>query len=210
MPNPIFAQKPVKEINCPQCGYPLPIYFQYTKLLECPSCRSTIFLDDEVARVRGDSSALTEEPSLIKLHQLFKFESHSYLPVGKIRYSYGRGFWEEWFLKRNDGASWWLSIDEGDFVLEREVSLDLIGDFDVDNLKIGNFVGDFMVTEIATGECKGFAGELPEPIEIGAKHGYIHFQGEAGELLTLEYSANGEKKLFRGRWIDPFEIEISI
>ena len=206
MAKALYDLKPIKRINCPQCGYPLPIYFNYTKLIECPSCHSSIFLGDEVAKVIGSSSALSKEPSLIELYKAFRYQNHNYMPVGKVRYSYGRGFWEEFFLKRDDSKGWWLSIDEGDFALEEEVDILVLGDFEVDSLKVGRFIKDYMVTEMGEGEVVGFEGEIPEPIEIGKTYGYIHLSGAGSELLTIEYDIEG-KKLFKGNWIDPFLIE---
>ena len=208
----IYTPRPQKNINCPQCGYKLPIYFEYTKLIECPSCKSTIFLGDEVAKKIGEASALSPEPSLIQMHKPFKYQNHRYIPVGKIRYSYDRGFWEEWYLKRDDGKGWWLSIDEGDFALEQSDDISSLRDFNafaIDSLRVGKFVGDYLVSEMGYGKCEGFSGELPEPIEIGLTHKYIHLSGDKAELLTIEYDRNreGDVTLFRGRWIDPFLIK---
>jgi len=206
MAKALYNIKPIKEINCPQCGYPLPIYFLYTKLVECPSCHSNIFLEDEVAKVIGTSSALSPEPSLIELYKPFKYQTHTYMPVGKIRYNYGRGFWEEFFLKRDDSEGWWMSIDEGDFALEKKDDISTLGEFNLDDLRVGRFIKDYMVTEMGSGKVEGFSGEIPEPIELGMRHNYIHLSGKGSELLTIEYDDLG-KSLFRGNWIDPFLIE---
>jgi hypothetical protein len=128
------------------------------------------------------------------------------MPVGKIRYSYGRGFWEEFFLKRDDKKEWWLSIDEGDFALEQKVDIKILGDIDFDSLRVGRFIKDYMVTEMGSGKVEGFAGEIPEPIELGLTHNYIHLSGAGSELLTIEYDTLG-KELYQGNWIDPFLIE---
>jgi hypothetical protein len=206
----LYTPKPLKSMNCPQCGYELPIYFNYTKLIECSSCRSTIFLGDEVAKVLGRASVLSPEPSLIKMHHPFFYKKHQYFPVGKIRYSYDRGFWEEWFLKRDDSQSWWLSIDEGDFVLEKEADSLTLGDFDLDNLRVGQFVGDLLISEMGRGVCEGFEGELPKQIKIGITHRYIHLSGEEAKLWTLEYDEfQSSRKLFQGEWIDPFLIKVA-
>jgi len=200
-----FAQ-PLKTINCPQCGYPLPIYFAYAKLAQCESCGSSIFLDDESARLAGYSSVLAPESSLIKLNKAFEYDKKRYLPVGMIRYSYGRGFWEEWWLKSDDGGEYWLSVDEGDMVLDR-----LIPNEDKPELfssaKIGQKVDEkWVITEIGTGECVGFSGSLPFIVTVGQKHKYIHLSGYKASLKTLEVDPTG-MRTYIGTWIDIFDIK---
>ena len=202
---PLYQATIDKTINCPQCGDSLPIYFKWTKLVQCPSCKSTIFLEDESVKLIGKSSALSPEPSLLELRVPISIENKTYTPLGKIRYSYGRGFWEEWFLVGGKNREFWLSIDEGDFVLESRAKI-VLPFRNIDKLSIGKQYGKFVVTEIGEGECVGFEGELPEPISIGDLHKYAHLSEGGADLMTVE-SSSGEIKVFRGHWIDPFEIK---
>ncbi len=198
-----------KTINCPQCGAKLPIYIEQTKLLQCQYCGSTIFLEDKEARLAGYSSTLTPEPSLIKLAQVFRYKHKFYFPLGKIRYSYGRGFWEEWWLKDNKDQTYWLSIDEGDFALEQEdqevpYTLKMLKD-----IEIGQELDNaWIVTEIGKGVCKGFEGSLPWDIKIDEEYRYIQLSDENANLRTIEIEKENIQS-FTGRWIDPFDIEVS-
>jgi len=136
--------------NCPQCGDALAIHFKYSKLVKCRSCGSSIFLEDDAVKLIGESAVLSPEPSLIQLHQPFNYRGHHYLPLGKIRYSYGRGFWEEWFLKDSRNKEYWLSIDEGDFVLQEKVKLSLPSQ-QPSSFTIGTKYGKYLVTEKGQG-----------------------------------------------------------
>ncbi|HIP51174.1 MAG TPA: DUF4178 domain-containing protein [Campylobacterales bacterium] len=192
--------------NCPQCGDTLEIHFKYSKLIKCRSCNSSIFLEDDTVKLIGKSSALSPEPSLIELHKIFKYRSQTFTPLGKIRYSYGRGFWEEWFLKDEKNKAFWLSIDEGDFVLQEKVKLS----FPVSRTQkftVGAKYGKYIVTEKGEGLCVGFEGELPEKIELQEKHDYVHLSQGYGKLVTLEFTDKSIQS-FRGEWIDPLEIEV--
>ena len=195
-----------KSQNCPQCGDRLDIYFKYSKLIKCASCGSSIFLGDEAAKLIGKSSVLAEEPSLLQLHKPFKYKSKHYIPIGKIRYSYGRGFWEEWFLKDESNKEYWLSIDEGDFVLQEKIKLSLPFKSSKD-LNIGKRYGKHVVTEKGEGRCVGFEGELPQEIHLDETHHYVHLSEGMGKLLTVEFS-NTLTEMFKGEWIDPLEIEV--
>jgi len=120
MPNNFTIEK---QFNCPQCGYALSLYFKHTKLVQCVSCKSTIFLEDDASEVAGDSSVLAPEISILKVNTPFFYSQKTYLPLGKICYSYGRGFWEEWWVKDTQNNEYWLSVDEGDLVLQQKVDV---------------------------------------------------------------------------------------
>ncbi len=201
----IYKSHIEKTINCPQCGYPLPIYFKWTKLVQCPACKSSIFLEDESIKLIGKSSTLSPEPSLLTIGEPIIIENKSFLPLGKIRYSYGRGFWEEWFLKGESNREFWLSIDEGDFALERPLNIPLpFKDFR--ELQVGREYGKYIVTEKNSAECVGFEGELPREIKIGEIYEYAHLSKGGASLVTVEYQ-NGNMRIFVGEWIDPFKIK---
>jgi len=204
---PLYQTTIEKTINCPQCGDELPIYFKWTKLVECQSCKSSIFLEDDSVKFIGKASTLSPEPSLLELRVPISIEDKIYTPLGKIRYSYGRGFWEEWFLigGKHHNLEFWLSVDEGDFVLESKANI-VLPFKNIERLSVGKKYGKFVVTEIGEGECMGFEGELPEPIAIGDIHKYAHLSEGGSDLMTIE-SSSDEIKIFRGNWIDPFSIK---
>jgi len=130
-----------KTINCPQCGYALPLYMKHTKLVQCTSCKSSIFLENDATKLAGDSSVLASKISILELNQPFFYDHKSYLPLGKIRYSYGRGFWEEWWIKDTQNNEYWLSIDEGDLVLQQKTQMHYDNDI-VEHLSIGDILNN--------------------------------------------------------------------
>jgi len=202
----LFKTEIDKSKHCPQCGDALEIHFKYSKLVKCRSCGSSIFLEDAAVKRIGESSVLSPEPSLIQLHTPFSYKNSDYLPLGKIRYSYGRGFWEEWFLKDEKNKEFWLSIDEGDFVLEEKMQLSLPFKSS-QKFTVGTTYGKYLVTEKGQGRCVGFEGELPKEIHFGELHHYVHLSQGEGNLLTLEFT-NNSTETFQGKWIDPLEIRV--
>ncbi len=142
---------------------------------------------------------------MVKLYDPIIINNKNYLPIGKIRYSYGRGFWEEWFLKGEKNQEFWLSIDEGDFVLEKQTKISL--PFKSPHVvRVGRRYGGYLATEVGEGKCVGFEGELPFAIEIGKTHKYIHLSKGGGNLVTVEFSDRVDK-VFQGKWIDPLSIK---
>lgn len=194
-----------KRINCPQCGSQLPVRFKYSKLIVCEHCGSTIFLEDQAVHLAGTQSVLSEEPSLIKLKQSFIYKQKEYYPLGHIRYDYGRGFWDEWWIINSTGKGYWMSVDEGDFAFEKPIEVP--EGLDIDKLQLGNEIGKWVVTERNHAVCKGFEGELPEKISVGDEFEYIDLSSSKGEILSVEIF-DGKIKAFQGIWVDPFEVKV--
>ena len=141
---------------------------------------------------------------MLQLHNPIQIADKNFLPVGKIRYAYGRGFWEEWFLTDNQNQQFWLSIDEGDFVLQQKSNI-ILPFKNPSAVSVGRKYGKYIVTEKGSGECVGFEGELPETIKLGESHVYLHLSEGKGKLLTLENDGT-KNQIFTGEWIDPLTI----
>lgn len=197
---------PTKSINCPQCGDRLPLTFLHSKLVVCASCHSTIFLEDDAVRLAGKQSVLAEIPSLIQIQQPFSYQSHTYFPVGHVRYQYDSGFWDEWWVFDEGGEGVWVSVDEGDFAFEKPVKAP--ANITFEKLTIDTKINNWRVTERGTAVCDSFEGELPEIIKSGDQFDYVHLSKPDGQLLTLEFSDNSVKA-YKGKWVDPFEITVN-
>lgn len=198
-------------INCPQCGDAQALTFKHTKLTVCSSCGSTLFIEDEHVRLAGKQSVLADYPSLIQLNQTFTYHHDSYLPVGHIRYSYELGYWDEWWVLDNSGEGKWLSVDEGDFVLERPIAIQSgLPNFALLSLDQEYTIlnQEWVVTEIDQAKCVGFTGELPEIIEVDETFDYAHLSGMNGELLTLEFPENQAVRSYMGQWLNPYSIKV--
>jgi len=194
-----------KHMNCPQCGAALALYFKHTKLIQCESCKSSIFLENDAVQSAGDSAVLAPELSLIQLNTPFLYKQKSYLPIGMIRYSYGRGFWEEWWIKDTQNNAYWLSIDEGDLVLEEEIPVAYSPEvFNSLYLK-QRLEGGWIVTEKGTATCEGFSGSLPKKVSKGSTYSYVHLSGKNAVLQTIEKSQE-TMHAYSGVWINPFDI----
>ena len=198
-------------LNCPQCGSALPLTFSFAKLAVCEQCNSTIFLEDDGAKLAGKSAVLSKLPSLIQLKQPFSYRHTDYTPVGHIRYGYGYGYWDEWWVLDNSGQGVWMSVDEGDFAFEypEKVSGNVPTFQQMRPEKKVKILGkEWKVTERGHAVCEGFRGELPEIIEEGEAFDYVHLSGPQKELVTLEYFDEDEIYAYRGKWVDPFEIKV--
>ena len=193
--------------NCPNCGAELSRRVARSKMVACDSCESTVLLEDDAVRLAGKQGVMAEEPSLFELGRPVEYEGESYMPIGKARFSYGQGWWDEFWALDGKGDGVWISVDEGDIAIEHRRETDAV--IVEDLLTVGakfKFEGDVMrVSEADTARCEALRGEFPEALEVGDTYRYYHLSGPRGRLVTLEFE-DGEMFVSEGLWIDPYEV----
>lgn len=197
------------EINCPACGASLDPRLKYSKLVVCAYCQMAIFLEDEAAKVAGKMAVLTDQPSMLSIGQRFSYQGLNFVPIGRIRYAYPKGYWEEWWVLGDDGHPYWVSIDEGDVAIESKVETQAkFPPFA--EIKLGQEIvvsgKNARITEKNSCQCVGAEGELPFQVAPNESHDYADLTGEASSIYTLEYFPEGVE-CFEGKWIDPFEVK---
>ena len=198
--------------NCPQCANALTLRFKYSKLTRCSSCQSTIFLEDETVLSLGKINLLSDEPTLLSLDTPFTYGKSSFLPIGKIRYAHTIGFWEEWFVLDKEDKGVWISVDEGDMLIEEPLDLD---DEVIENILQHKKLGDdvkinnkhYRITEKEKGLCQGFEGEIDRKVTIGESLEYMHLTAlHHTEHITLEKEGR-VYGAYIGKWIDIYELK---
>lgn len=196
-------------INCPVCGAQAPVNFRFTKLTVCTHCKTSLFLEDNAVKYVGKKSAIVETPSLFTLGHRYRYREHVLEAIGRIQFSYGKGYWDEWWMLSATGDGCWVSVDEGDIAFETKIeSAKRVPDCTA--VKVGDQIrlnGKLLhVTELNKSICIGIEGSLPEVIFPGEEHDYVECLGSKGLLYTIE-CFEGQKQLYKGSWIDPFEIK---
>ena len=200
-----------RQFNCPNCGSLLPRRFRYTKLVVCDNCRGILYLRRGGIDKLGTQAELAEHPSLFRLYHRFAYRDLMLEPVGMLRYGYGRGFWEEWWCLDGEGSGHWISVDEGDFVMEQKKETGT-GLPSPDALATGGTIAllgaNWTVTELGTARLQGMRGELPEGVDPDRSFRYAHLERPGRRLITLEYDDPAQPPdVYLGEWMDPFEIE---
>ncbi len=196
-------------LNCPVCGAAVPVRIQFVKLAVCEHCKTTLFLQDDAVKHVGKKSMLTQMPSIFELSKRYQHRSWTFETCGRIQFDYDGGMWDEWWVVSPNGENKWLSVDEGDIVLEAPFEgTDKLADFDQINVgqevKIDGRL--LIVTEKNTSRCIAVEGQLPDLIFPGKVHNYIHLSGPNGTHYTFEY-VNKRVKAYKGVWIDPFDVK---
>jgi len=179
-------------------------------MLSCESCTTTILLEDEGLRLAGEQGVLHQVPMLFGLGDEIQINAARYQILGQARFSYGRGTWDEFWALREDQESAWISVDEGDLILQQSLTRSEWPRYD-GYLQLGSTVEYdaeiFAVTEIGSGECTGLQGSFGHTLYVGETYQFYNLQGDRGRVLSAEMQ-EGSREWFLGRWLDPFEVEV--
>ncbi len=195
--------------QCPNCGDELTANLLNALTVTCESCQSTVYLLDDRLIKAGSAGVMHDAPTLLELNDQVVIEGVCYTALGHARFSYGAGWWDEYWLVPEQGDGRWLSADEGDIALQ--IPVDNKPDVSSSTGVIGDIIHyqstRYTLTEIDAGECTALRGSFPEQMAVGDKFTYVNFTSIAGDLLSREVHA-GSETWFEGRWIDPFELKV--
>lgn len=179
-----------KEIGCPSCGATHDVHNPGVMMIVCEYCGNSVYWDEEQLRDAGKQSILPEGFSRLFRGATGRLLSKRFVVLGRVRYSFGKGFWDEWFLEFHDGTTGWLFEDNHEFALEREVSgekLPPFSKFEV-GAKFRARKKEFVVEEVGEAECLGVEGDLPKAVLTGEKYPYVDASSPDGKhTLSIEF-----------------------
>ncbi|MEP4036582.1 DUF4178 domain-containing protein [Pseudophaeobacter sp.] len=200
----------MSELNCPNCGNRVAPAIKSAKMITCDACTTTLLLEDAGLRLAGDQGVLHEVPLICQLGDELKIGKGRYQILGHARFSYGRGTWDEFWAIDSSGEPVWISVDEGDLILQRVLPPKGWPEYR-GTLRLGRNLRykaeGFRVDEDGTGTCVGLKGSFGHPLTVGETYRFLNLQGESGTVLSAEI-AGQETEWFIGQWIDPFEVEV--
>ncbi|WP_236626222.1 DUF4178 domain-containing protein [Actibacterium mucosum] len=164
-------------------------------------------MQDDVARLAGEQGVMHDAPMLFGVGDLVINGGVTVAIHGHARFSYGRGFWDEFWGLDEAQNPVWISVDEGDVVLQRKVHEAPIDARASMGTTFNMMDVEYTVTERETAECVAVRGSFDEELAVGETFTFLNCTGEYGGLASGEFWPQGEA-WFVGRWLDPFEIEI--
>ncbi len=195
---------------CPSCGAPVEADQRFAHLVVCPYCHSSFVLDEKAARIAGTMSLLPKTGSPLFVGATGTLMKRKFSILGRVRYGWERGFWDEWFVGFEDGSMAWISEDESNFTLETWSDMDKPpAEFDEvmpgDSVTIGGM--NFHIDEKNCAICEGGEGQLPFEIEKGEVIPFLDLSADQG-FGTIEYEPDGNTRVFVGRRLEMSEIEL--
>lgn len=191
------------QINCPSCGAGHDVKNPGLITFVCEYCGNAVYWDEGGIKDVGKQSILPEGFSRMYRGALGSLLNKRFEVLGRVRYSFGKGFWDEWYIEFEKGGTAWLSEDNHEFALETETQNIRVPEFDAlyPGYKIKSKDTAFIVEEIGYAECLGVEGDLPKMIQSGERYKYADGSSPDGRYtIGIEYDET-PPTVFFGRWI---------
>jgi DNA-directed RNA polymerase subunit RPC12/RpoP len=200
-------------MNCPSCGAEIDADQRYAHLAVCDYCQSAIVLDEKAARVSGKMAVLPPPVGPLYLGGTGELGGQPFRVLGRVRYGYQNGYWDEWYLAREDGQTFWISEDERNFTLEVPEQGDAEG-IDFASAQPGETVTlrgqSYHIDEKDVAECEGGEGQLPFAILSGERVPFIDLSSDQ-HFATIEYDLDDNAaRVYLGRRIKPADIRMDV
>jgi hypothetical protein len=196
----------LREVNCPTCGAPRRITNPATMMFVCAYCGSPVYWDADQVRSAGTQAALTEGFTRLYREATGSLRGKRFDTLGRVRYGFGRGCWDEWYLRFEDGTTAWLTEDNHELCLEWPMGETPPPDNGFVRLTLRGL--DFVVEERGEAECLGAEGELPFVVRLGERYRYVDGSSPDGKhSLGIEYDA-APGAIFLGDWLGHEELAL--
>lgn len=200
------------KVQCPTCGAEQQIVNPAAISFQCPYCDAISMLVDQDWKPTGKKSRLSQGFSRLYCGALCTIHGNEYRVIGRVRYSYGKGFWDEWYALTDTGEGSWITEDDHEFSVQVEVPFDRVST-DIQNLTIGDelVVGDHTYRILEWGEavCLGLEGELPKGVLPDESYRYADGGSLDGtHAIGIEYDGT-PPAVYVGRWIEAKDIRVA-
>ena len=183
-------------LKCPSCGGPLPIEHRFVRMVACHYCGTTSEVTDHGLDPTGKTAKLVDLPTRFRVGQSGKLRGRPFRVLGRVRYGYDEGVWDEWYLAFEDGDAGWLEEEEGEYTLSRAERLRTPAP-PFEEVRVGTRFDvngyPFFVTERCRARVAGAEGQLffravpGRPVNfvegnVGGKIAYLEYTEDAVEF----------------------------
>jgi len=166
---------------------------------------SAVLLDEKAARVAGKMAVLAQTPSPLFVGGTGELLGRKFSILGRVRYGYERGYWDEWYLAFDDGSTAWVGEDENNFALESHddtetAPIEYADAFPGQTVQLGETA--FHLDEKGIAICEGGEVQLPFTIVSGERVPFLDLS-LGDKFATVEYDIEDQTaRVFRGRRLD--------
>lgn len=176
----------------------------------CGYCQTLILRDAEGLHMVGKAAALPFDVSPIELGTRGSCDGTAFDVVGRVRWGWDDGAWNEWLLALADGTEAWLGEAMGQFQLlfarDDLIAEDaaLAGFAQGGTLARGTRVmvahTEFVAADVKRARCLGGEGQLPFACPADWTIDSIDFRNADGKVLSLQRDGT-ETALWLGAYV---------
>ncbi|MHA6765801.1 DUF4178 domain-containing protein [Sphingobium ummariense] len=200
----------MQSVACPTCGAEVTFRSPALPVRVCDYCRTLVVRYSQTAQGMGTAAVLPFDISPIQIGTEGQCFDQSFSIIGRVRWAWEDGAWNEWLMLMADGSHAWLGEAMGQFMALREVELAgslpqvirrLMNDTQVRPGESGNIAGhSYEVADVRTVHSIGCEGELPFTAPSGWKALSVDFRNRDGRCASFQKDRHGPS-LYVGHYV---------
>ncbi|WP_114954823.1 DUF4178 domain-containing protein [Sphingosinicella terrae] len=204
-------------ISCPNCGAEVQFRSPALPSRVCDYCRTILVRSGDGIEAVGKAAALPFDVSPIAIGTTGSFDPRRFEVIGRVRWGWEDGSWNEWLVLFDDGSDGWLAEAMGQFMLLRERPIGDITDpvfrllIDGRTVLVGTELridGDpFTVADARPATCIASEGELPFTAPPGWSIYSVDFRSPTGRVASLQREAT-LSSFYDGRYVTLAELQV--
>jgi ribosomal protein S27E len=204
------------KVECPNCGAEVVFRSAGLPARICDYCRTMIVRSGEGVSAIGKAAELPFDVSPIQLGTSGRFGDHGFEVIGRVRWGWTDGSWNEWLLLFDDGSKAWLGEAMGQYMLLRERPLDELRAQAIRTLAQGGEVpvgteaqvdGEILIVSDAREVvCIAAEGELPFTAPAGWTIFSVDFRSASGRCASLQRDG-ATADFYDGRYVTLAELK---
>ncbi len=174
-------------LPCPSCGAAVTVRSAALPYVTCMYCQTLIRRDDAAFTEIGKTAILPFDVSPIQIGTHGSWHTFQFTVVGRVRWGWSDGSWNEWFLDCSDGTARWLAEAMGSYMLTAQYS----ADFEMPGQRGVQIILDghtFTASDVKIAQCLGSDGELPLSTLVGTSMTSVDFRSGSNVALSVQQS----------------------
>lgn len=205
------------KVACPSCGAEVVFQNRASVFATCAYCTVMVVRHDKRLEALGKVSEEPNDLTALQLGTEGQFEGRPFRIVGRVRWRWEDGYWNEWCLHFASGTAGrselygWLGEAQGLFC----VSFPLVtpGPLprapDVQAGKPYQVGGRrFLADDVKLAEAIYCEGELPAVTPVGERKTAVDLADADANYASIEYPARGEPSASIGRYVEADELQL--
>lgn len=202
-------------LNCPNCGAEVVFCTAALPVKVCEQCRTIVLRRGQSAEAVGTVAELPFDVSPLQIGTHGEWDGENFEIVGRVRWAWQDGAWNEWFLTLAGGGTRWLGEAMGQFMMSEECPLEgadpIFGRLAKGgDIKVGDGVRlrdvGYKLVDRRTVHCVSSEGELPFTAPTGWEAFSADFRSGKGDFASFQRDRNGSR-LYIGRYVEPEELK---
>ena len=205
------------KVPCPNCGAEVTFRSAALPSRVCDYCQTILVRRGEGVEAVGKAASLPFDVSPIQIGTRGTFDNRNFDVIGRVRWGWTDGSWNEWLLLFADGSHAWLGEAMGQYMLLRERP---IGDLDPAALealtkeetipvgRVAQVDGETLtVADAREATCIAAEGELPFTAPAGWTIYSVDFRTPTGRVASFQREKDGGAYFYDGRYVTLGELK---